>query len=657
MTFRSSMGRGGIPRGGRLLAAALTAACGSSPAPRTVVVDNSLNVTIHADGSRGDAPPAIKADDPRIEVAQQQIGGLLGHPLGFDFDEAVAAQFGPSLHAAYVSGLEHIGRALDYCKASDPLAFAHGAPRLERIHLAYEPTQQHGDLERAANPSLSPHIVDATLTLAVYPENTELLDAADLCWAFRAGNKAEAAARFAAHDPAQVPADQHAAYFRYLTRDHEHPSDPLQRDIDELRQVVWVAELQPHIVDAEVLAAANEWLGYAGKRLRLELRQPTNDAGKLTALDKAQAAWIGWVNRSGAKLERADRERVAEALFMRESKDTPLMRRGFDAEAFALPIVQQWIENAAYDDPRKAEDRLYRGVVCKAEREHADKPAIFVYGYCTGAFYSALAETPVGRKRLANLLVRSHNELFTQTTMLHVLRSAGTEHLVELVDALADDQATLHVALRALGDYRHWGPKGDYPSNFGPTVVDPGPLVASVPRWWKSAPEQRPALLYLLVGIAAQREGSVPWPRLAEFLGARIDAPALAGYLAEEPGTIWSAGKLVPALSPGWPRSRVLVPALDAYLDADAKGRSSDSRVYYTTNDVLEIFCESGTRSDVEALQKMLRARIERFPSQSRQLASFVEKSPDAHCPGLRRQRSAKPAGSAGSAPSGLFGD
>jgi hypothetical protein len=632
-------------RGAALIGALGVWACGSPPVPRTLRVDNSLNVTIHADGSRGEAPPAIREDDPRIAVAGQQIGELLGHPLGFDVDEAVAAQFGSGLHEAYVSGLERIARALAQCKAREPEAFAHGAPTLQRIHLAYEPVSNgRAAMERIANPALAPHVVDGALTLAVHPDDRRLLDAAELCWAFSLGAKADRAQRFAAHEPAQLPPDQHAAYLRFLTVDHDSPDDPLERDIDELRQVVLVAELQPHIALAEVRADADEWLANAGSRLRLEMRQPTNDAGKLTALAKAQAAWIGWVNRSGAKLERAEREKVADALFTRESRDTPELRKGFDAEAFALPIVQHWIENAAYDDPRKSEDRLYRVVVCKAEREHADKPALFVRPYCTGAFYSQLAETPVGRKRLANLLMRSHHELLTQTAMLHVLRAAGSERLVLLLDALTEDQATLRVALRTLGDYRYWGPKGEYPSVGEPVVVDPGPLVAGVPRWWKSAPEQRPVLLYLLVGIGAGREGSVPWPRLAEFLGGRIDAPTLAAYLAEEPATLHSVEKLVPALSPGWPRSRVLVPALDTYLEADAQGRSSDSRAYYTTNDVLELLCDAGTRSDVEALQKMLRARLERFPSQSRQLDSFVEKSPERLCPAQKRRKASTPA-------------
>jgi hypothetical protein len=649
MTMGRSLDGGWL--GAALIGALGVWACGSPSAPRTLRVDNSLNVTIHADGSRGEAPPAIREDDPRIAVAGQQIGELLGHPLGFDFDEAVAAQFGSGLHEAYVSGLERMARALAHCKAREPEAFEHGAPTLQRIHLAYEPVSNgRAAMERIESPALAPHVVDGALTLAVHPDDRRLLDAAELCWAFSLGAKADRAQRFAAHDPAQLPPDQHAAYLRFLTVDHDSPDDPLERDIDELRQMVLVAELQPHIALAEVRADADEWLANAGSRLRLEMRQPTNDAGKLTALGKAQAAWIGWVNRSGTKLERAEREKVADTLFTRESRDTPELRKGFDAEAFALPIVQQWIENAAYDDPRKSEDRLYRFVVCKAEREHADKPALFVRPYCTSAFYSQLAETPVGRKRLANLLIRSQHELLTQTAMLHVLRAAGSERLVLLLDALAEDQATMRVALRALGDYRYWGPKGEYPSVGEPVVVDPGALVASVPRWWKSAPEQRPVLLYLLAGIGAGREGSVPWPRLAEFLGGRIDAPTLAAYLAEEPATIHSVEKLVPALSPGWPRSRVLVPALDTYLEADARGRSSDSRAYYTTNDVLELLCDAGTRSDVEALQKMLRARLERFPSQSRQLDSFVEKSPERLCPGQKQRKASTPA-----AP--LFGD
>lgn len=651
MAFWKWWGRLALVGGG-----AVSAACGQAPSPRAVVVDRSIDVTIHADGRRGPAPAAIREDDPRLPLARAQIAELLGHPLGFDVDEAVAAQFGSALHEAYVAGLESVGRALVDCKKHQPLAFEHGAPRLERVHLAYDPL---GGGRRARPARSAAPLVGSTLRLAVHPGSRRLLDADELCLAFRGEQARESAARFAAHDAASLPAGDHAAYLRFVTTDHERPADPRQRDLDGLRQIVLAAELEPHLVDPELRDDVDEWLSRAGGRLRRELRQPTNDASRLTARGRARAAWIGWVNRRASQLAPALRVRVAQVLFTRESRDVPELREGFDAEAFALPILQRWLEDAAGDDPREPEDELYSVVVCKAERERQGRPTLFVRGHCTGTLYAAMAETPLGRKRLANLLIRSGHALLTQTAVLHVLRGAGAEPLVSLLEALAGDPPTLRVALRALGDYRHWGPKGDDPSPQGPVVVHPGPLVASVPRFWQSAPEQRPALLHLLVGVAAQRPGSVSWGRLAEFLGSRVDAPTLAAYLADDPRALGGVDRFLPALSAGWPRSQVLVPALDAALDADASGPSSDSRSWYLTNDVVELFCESGTRADLESLQKMLRARLERSPSQRRQLGSFVERSPERLCPRLASStpRSAKKPAKKSAKSTVLFGD
>ena len=89
---------GRLPQVGALLGVlSALGACGSPPAPDTVVIDNSLNVTIEAGGKRAAAPATIDLGDPRIAAAQKRVAGLLGHPLGMEFDATLVKTFGDDL--------------------------------------------------------------------------------------------------------------------------------------------------------------------------------------------------------------------------------------------------------------------------------------------------------------------------------------------------------------------------------------------------------------------------------------------------------------------------------------------------------------------------------------------------------------------------------
>jgi hypothetical protein len=606
-----------------MLLGGLAVGCGAPPA-RQLVVDNSSSVTIHTGGERGQSAVGIERDDPRVQVAEREIAELLKHPLAFELDAAVAAGFGDELPRVYLSALEDVASSFARCREREPAAFAFGASALSRIHLMYDPV--------SAEPTRPPELVESTLVMHVRPRSADLLDGSELCPALKRELALDQAERFAKADPRDVPVDDHADYLQFLLRLKGDPEDATQRNVHELGQALRLLSFYPHVVEPEIRVELDGWLSYFGSRLLYVLRERSNDAIFVTARGKAQRAWIQWVNSNAARLKRSERERLAELLFSRQKSVE--LAQGLDTLAFGLPILEHWVENAAFADPRRAPDRLHFFVVCAAERQHAEDPELSVLPFCSGTLFGDLAATPEGRRRLAALLRKHKNELLTQTALLHALRARDASSVALLLEELVEDAPTLRSALKALADYQDWRLQRVASSREG-VVSDPAALLALVPRFWKSLPEQRPALLYLLIQLAHKRAHSVALSNLPNFLGSRIDAAALAGFLAEGGRALWVLPELLPALSPGFSRSDVILPGLLAWLDADA--RSRDSNAYHVTERLVDGLCAAGLRSDVAALQRALRARAERYATQTQRLSSIIESSPEALCPQLER--------------------
>ena len=611
------------------LSAESLVACGSPPA-NTLLIDNSLNVTIYTDGKRGQGPPAIDLDDPRVGKAQSKIAQLLGHPLGFEFDAALAAKFGDDLHRAYVSALEESATALVSCKKHEPEAFAYGSEVLQEVRLAYSPM--------AAGQMTEPALEGSTLPIAVRLDSSRLIEGYEFCSAFQRGFKG-GTGRFDTVDPADVASKDEAAYLEYLKQRHGARQGGQEEQLDELKRGMRILAFQPHIEQREVRDEANRLLGYFGSTLHELMASQPSDVVLLTALGKAHPAWIAWVNANGATLPASERLTLSGKLMMKRDPISAEFTVGFDAPRFGQPTLEHWLETVSADEPRNTRDQLERCIVAPVQ-EGDVPPQLWVDSNCRGAVYSDLARTPKGIQQLVTLLLRWRNDVLTESAMLHTLRDQGAPAALALLEALARDQKVSRVALRALAEYNEW--RHEAQSKQGSDAADPRPLVASVPGWWKSHPEHRPTLLYMLVRIGEHREGLIVWPKLAQFLGSRIDARELAGFLAEDPRNIWYVPELASAFSPGWSRSRVLLPGLQAYLDAEAQ-----NRIRYGITQNLErvtaALCQSGTRQDLDAVQDAMRERAVQYPSQSRLLNPFVNTSPATLCPKLAAAKARKP--------------
>jgi hypothetical protein len=206
------------------------------------------------------------------------------------------------------------------------------------------------------------------------------------------------------------------------------------------------------------------------------------------------------------------------------------------------------------------------------------------------------------------LLQGWRSEILTETAVLHTLRDEGAPAALALLDTLASDAELARVGLRALAQYNDWAEEPR--PGAEPPAVDPAPLVAAAPAWWRQHPEHRAVYLYLLARIGEHREGVVPWSRLGKLLGGRIDAATLDAFLALDPGNIWYVSQLTPALDAGWPRAPVLTRGLDAFLEASTNGKIS-RRIGDLLDRVLTAVCHGRSVADVEQLRVFAGERAE----------------------------------------------
>jgi len=550
-------------------------ACG--PPPNTRKVDNSTNVYIYTGAQSDEAPPAIDPQDPRVAVNEKRLAELIGRPLRFELEAAVAAQFGARLHEAYVAALESATGALARCQRDAPAAFAHGAERLETVRLTYTAIRAR---ERPRVPLLEP-----TLTLPVAPNQATLLDGGALCAAFESG----LAAANGAGEPQVTP-----------QRARPAPSDPRLAQLQECESR---AREALRTRDAGARRPLNADLQRCAAPLRDMLRAPAADAAIQTALDRAQSAWIEWVNEHMVELDESGQFSLVRELLRSGKPELEGLRKGFDAPRFALPLIDAWLQKAPpANRPSDFGSPLERCVVSVVE---GSRWSLEPQNPCRGHAYSALARTAEGRQQLMQRLQRWSSELMTETAVVHTLRDEGALTTLALLDTLASDRSSTHVALRAVARYHQWATRG--PQNIQ-APVDARPLVAAAPAWWKKHPEQRAVYLYVLTQISNQNEGAVPWATLAQFLGGRIDAVTLRGYLALQPTNIWYVSQLSSALEPGIARTPLLRAGLDAYLEAFQAGKVGGTfRAADLADRLVATVCDGKSQRDLEQLRKATR--------------------------------------------------
>jgi hypothetical protein len=571
-----------------LVAALAPLACGHRGAgkgPRDqasgITVENNVTVRFSERLERFPFDPR----ELRLREASRQLAKLAGHPVAFDIDVALMPQVEASFHEALIGAIQSLARDLESLDECPCRAYA---PR--SIAIRYDATATEGRPYRNATYDRE----TAALSIPVHPDEglvpEQLLR--EVLMDLRADDMV---ARFAGKAPAAVPAAEHRDYLEYLshgwydlqTGDRRGETEP-----DELRKLIALYEqTRDEALRADIRA-----------RLLPLARSSLTDYhwGHEEALAReyppAIADYGGFLARHAAELSPAEHHEVAQTLYVLGDDRRPVASPpGFDAFAFALRIIDQWLAaTAGHSDPQSPPetdaarelDTLFGFVACPYI-PHSSHPS------CRDQrFYAWAWGTPEGRERLAKALRDRDSLALTQATFQALTMAGGHEAVRELWRMLEDDAEAWAIGARVLGDDYVYG-------GHSPWVAD------DLERLWRERPKQRGVLLYLLARSDPDgRQDEIWGRRFARRFGASPSARDFEAFLDVSPLAMRSLGGVLKVLdaSP--------VPAVLARLDGhlDAKHERSDG--YDPIPVLTRHLCDDGTPAERAALHAHLRERL-----------------------------------------------
>jgi hypothetical protein len=606
-----------------------------SPGPSGVVVNQRVEVIVNAGPDRGSKPEGIDLTDPRIAAAERELTRALGRGLAFELDPALLPSFDQTLQAAFVSGLEQIVTQLQFLGAQYPTTLEFAKAHLKTIRFAYAAT------EDPPKPELD--LATGALTIAIPSDQHALVVRGDIVGTLLDAVETDQVGHYDGVPPDRVPVAEQRAYFEYQSHYHRQVAKPgapkLSSTEQELVQLANVLALYPRVQDPALAKDARAFIAVGGTTLRSAFTNRDNDAAAKRRADELRPLWIRWVNQHRAELEPKPSQQIGELMFQ-DTAITPSFRKGFDALGFANPELAAFGQRNPTAATAETPDRTEALIVCPYTLDRQFE-RLSEARYCNGGLYVDTFSSPGGPKELADVLVRNKSDSLTQTALLHVMNQLGVPAMLELFSALESDEQAARASLYALAHYSGWGAQA---RSRRPDEVplDPQPVFARIPTWWKSYPARRAQVLYLLTQLASDYEGIIAWPKLASYLGSRISADELSGFLDQSPRAVNFMHDLADALSDGWSKSAVLLPKLDSWLTNYSRHPTDDPAPYDMTEHVVDLLCAAGTKSDLVALQKFLKKRIESFPSENSTLGSFIEKPVSELCPSRGEEKKGK---------------
>jgi hypothetical protein len=604
-----------------LLAGIVTgfAACAPQNVQSVVVSQQVSVVLVNAVGAP--AKPAIDGSDPRIVENGRAIAELLGHPLRYEIDAALARQLDSGLHHVFVAAMEETVEGLTAARKRKPDAFAVAAPALEAIGFEYAAVARDGA------PAFD--LTTGTYRVVEGPDRSALLGGWDVISIIDDVFDATMTARYAARAPESIAPAEQRTYVDYVVH---HAAPRPARDADQAgARIATLVRLYDHVADAtlrdevrrDVLVQAKSFLPGIAKAAPPEA----------AAAEPVRGALVAWVNARAGDWSPADRTAVADAFFSdREAKDDPV-RRGFDDMRFARPVVAAFAKAVPPEAGHEGQNiiildgsdasRLVDQVICPY---HETQSTLSTWTSCTGALYRDILSAPDGARRMAAWLVEAQSDRFTQTAVLNVLMAKGATSAMAVVDALMSLETTPRAtiaALHALASFSDRGGRRDPP-------LDLNAIVARALAWYKERPALRGPLLFVLTQLGRDEDTRLNWGHLPELLGAPLNAGEYGAFLDQSPRAMADVDLLTKGLGPGWSRSAVILPRYERLLDGRKK---SGVEPYEITERLVRSLCDDGTHADVQALQVFLRARIEGHPAENTLLANFANSTPALACP------------------------
>lgn len=600
---------------------------GCSPATTHVVVNNAVIVAVLDGPNAGKVPGGVDLSDKRIAVALNAIEKHLGEPLHFEVDSTLIPKFKDGLHEAFVEALETLVTSLDYVARDRPEHLAFVGPRLRTVRWVYNPSRRNAmDVEL--------DVEKKRVEVPVAADAHRLLEDSLITTVFARAWSNEKERRYAHAAPSTIPPTEHEYYLEYVRsyRPASSNATKLEREKAEIEGLGRLLAFYPHLVDEKLLKEARGALVYGGRKLQRWYADLEESPGLQPSLGRTHAQWIKWLNQEHTRLSDVQQRDIGTHLFTFHYEPTPGFGDGLDVLALGTPRIRSWIERSKVEQKGYgASDGANDLIVCPPRYDQRSHTFSAPNGSCNGRLYTTLAKAAPEYSALVAMLEREAWVPLTQSATLNVVRTLGTEAVVDFWEALAKHPEHAQAALVALAEYNEWGSRSQRRDKL--PALSPKPFVEKIPKWWQQYPARRPQLLYLLTTLGHEYEGSVRWPKLAQYLGTRLTQEEVARFLQQSPDTIWHLRNLVHSLSDGWSRSAMMLPELERFLDEAKESGRGEPSPYYVTERCVEFLCIAGTARDLAALKTFLKERGEVHPSERRYFDSFVSQSRERVCP------------------------
>jgi hypothetical protein len=338
--------------------------------------------------------------------------------------------------------------------------------------------------------------------------------------------------------------------------------------------------------------------------------------------NRAEAAWIAWVNTNLRELTSSERLVLAEEVFVRSRAHA---FPGIDRPLLGFLIADEWAKAGYPDEQHEGDARTaeLNDVLCfddSHRRRHGSA--------CSPGWYEALG---IDARALRAGLDARHDPKI--------------ERLV--LGGLARPTPSGPAALRALvGDWPRWGRAFDLAlesANRDGAYSDlKRPLVYEARAAWQAARsgERGPVMLRLArVDFPNQSYDGVmfvDWRHFTEWFGGHATAEDFAGFLDADP-TAWAMTGLVwPSLGADFSRAAVIVPRLRAHL-----GNAEGERDAQSLGGIAYRLCDEGRTGEMAEISQVLLPLAEAHPG-TRFVALAKEFADVARCRHVARRTSAR---------------
>jgi hypothetical protein len=527
---------------------AIGAACVASHT--TTRVRSEISIVLR-DGSR---PDGCDVGDPRLVRAMSETAAIVGRPVELQivFDR-LPRPIAPFCDALFEHHIGTLPRDLTDLREHDPDRFAFAQPRLTRVVLDYDGTRDGSEAS----------FVDGTLAFVM--GSAAGIPRGGVDWAVREAFRAHLVATFRGRRPAEVAAADYPLYFYYLGHviEEGEPSGDRNDRINGPRAeaIVRAVELEELLGPGRspLRDEVGHWLvGRAPffSGARFNERDQIERAAQNSSFRRAERAWSAWLQRELPRLAEEDLASLWRHLVIRREGDVELVA-DIDLIAFGLGVIDEWIAAGA---PGPGDERLTPAaarVVCPCGRDEQGRLSC---GGDEAELYRYVLADPARRTRFVEDVLGRDDPRLTLTVAAH-FRDQGTAQgdLLELFTLAETHDASWRTIARYIAEELRHFVDDEGMRELRSTLVD------AAARLWRSHPDRRPALLYLLAlfdGMYGRYHGMVEWERFARTFGSRVGRDDFAAFLDFGPLAADAAWAVWPALSAGWSRTEVLMPRL-----------------------------------------------------------------------------------------------